>query len=125
MKTFIDAKRWIGLAIMLLGSLSITYGEKTTEQFIPIGYSPGISNKYSYIGPIVAVDSSEHAITVEDARGARTVKVTAATRIWLDRSKKTQTNIVGGFSDCQVGRLVEVMYLHDDKTVADWIKIET
>ncbi len=104
---------------------SLIYGQETTEQFIPIGYSPGISDKYSFIGKIVDVDQETHTIVVDSNRGERTIKVTPMTRIWLDRSKRKRTNTVGIYSDCEVGRKVEVMYDHDNESVADWIKIET
>ena len=104
---------------------TMTYGQQTTEQFIPIGNSPGVSDKYSYIGSIVAVDREAHTIVVESNRGMRTIRITPKTQIWLDRSKIKRTNLVGGYSDCEVGRAVEVMHVHDDENVADWIKIES
>ena len=107
-----------------LGSSS-TYGQQSTEQFIPIGYSPGVSNKYTYIGSIVAVDREAHTIVVQSNRGKRTIRVTPRTRIWLDRSKIKRTNLVGSYSDCEEGRKVEIMHDRDDENVADWIKIES
>lgn len=104
---------------------TMTYGQQATEQFIPIGYSPGVSNKYSYIGSIVAVDREAHTIDVQSNRGMRTIRVTPRTRIWLDRSKIKQTNLVGSYSDCEEGRKVEIMHDPDDENVADWIKIES
>lgn len=112
------------LIFPLLGT-SLIYGQEAAEQFIPIGYSPGISDKYSFIGKIVDVDQETHTIVVDSNRGQRVIKVTPMTRIWLDRSKLKRTNTVGSYSDCEVGRKVEVMHDHDDESVADWIKIET
>jgi len=108
----------------ILGT-SLIHAQQTTEQFIPIGYSPGISDKYSFIGIIVDVDQDTHTIEVDSNRGQRVIKVTPMTRIWLDRSKLKRTNTVGSYSDCEVGRKVEVMHDHDNESVADWIKIET
>ena len=104
---------------------SLIYGQESAEQFIPIGYSPGISDKYSFIGKIVDVDQETHTIVVDSNRGERMIKVTPMTRIWLDRSKRKRTNTVGSYSDCEVGRAVEIMHVHDDENVADWIKIES
>ena len=104
---------------------SLIYAQETAEQFIPIGYSPGISDKYSFIGKIVDVDQETHTIVVDSNRGERIIKVTPVTRIWLDRSKWKRTNTVGSYSDCEVGRKVEVMHDHDNESVADWIKIES
>lgn len=104
---------------------SLIHAQQTTEQFIPIGYSPGISDKYSFIGIIVDVDQETHTIVVDSNRGERAIKVMPMTRIWLDRSKSKRTNTVGSYGDCEVGRKVEVMHAHDNESVADWIKIET
>jgi len=104
---------------------SLIYGQETAEQFIPIGYSPGVSDKYSFIGKIVDVDQETHTIVVDSNRGKRMIKVTPMTRIWLDRSRQKRTNTVGGYDDCEVGRKVEVMHDRDNESVADWIKIES
>ena len=103
----------------------MTYGQETAEQFIPIGYSPGVSDKYTFIGKIVDVDQETHTIVVDSNRGERIIKVTPMTRIWLDRSKRKRTNTVGSYSDCKEGRKVEVMHDLDNEGVADWIKIES
>ena len=112
------------LMVPFLGT-SLIYGQEATEQFIPIGYSPGISDKYSIIGIIVDVDQEAHTIVVDSNRGERMIRVTPMTRIWLDRSKQKRTNTVGSYSDCEAGRKVEVMHEHDNESVADWIKIES
>lgn len=111
------------LTFLCLGP-ALTHGQQTTERFIPIGESPGVSDKYSYIGTITAIDRSENTIEIDSNRGDRTVKITGDTDIWIDRSATRQTNAVGSYSDCQVGRKVEVMHVRGDETVADWIKIE-
>jgi len=111
------------VAGLLLG-LPVSNAQQTTEQFIPIGSSPGISDRYSYIGTIVSLDRVAGTMVVESNRGTKTLKVTPATRIWLDRSKSRKTNPAGTYEDCEVGRSVEVMYDHDDESAAAWIKIE-
>ena len=119
----------LSLAILFISSLilgsTLSIGQQTTEQYIPIGKSPGISNKYSYIGSIVSVDEEARTIVVESNRGNKTIRVTPTTRLWLDRSRKKRTNIEASYSDCEVGRQVEVMYDHDDHNVAVWIKVES
>jgi len=112
---------------LLLFSLLVSpfaLSQQTTEQYIPIGKSPGVSDKYSYIGVIVSLDREAHTIEVRSNRGARTIRVVAATRLWLDRSKAKRTNQKASYGDCEVGATVEVMYVHDQDGVADWIKIE-
>ena len=114
-------------AVLLFATLvsSAAMGQQTTEQFIPIGKSPGISGEYSYIGVVVAVDRDAHTIDIQSNRGTKTIRVTEETRLWLDRSKAKRTNPKASYADCEVGVTVEVMYRHDDKTTANWIKIES
>lgn len=113
--------------VLLLFSLLVSpfaFSQQTTEQYIPIGQSPGVSDKYSYIGVIISLDRDAHTIEVRSNRGTKTIRVIAATRLWLDRSKAKRSNRNASYSDCEVGVRVEVMYVHDDNGVADWIKIE-
>ena len=113
---------WILAAALAV--VVVVEAQQATEQYIPIGYSPGISNEYSHVGTIKAVSSEERTITVQDATGTYTFEVTPVTRIYLDRSQATKTNLVGRWEDCQVGQRVEVMYQHDNKSIADWIKLK-
>ncbi len=111
----------IGLTAVWLCSVSYAHAQKATEQFIPIGQSPGMSNKYTYIGVIDDADAQQRTITA----GARTIKITAQTRIWLDRSALQSSNQAGTFADLQKGRTVEIKY--DDPArpqTADWIKVQ-
>jgi len=62
---------------------------------------------------------------VESNRGMRTIRITPNTRLWLDRSKIKRASLTASYSDCEVGRTVEVMHVHDDENVAAWIKIES
>jgi len=105
-------------------SSSAALAQQTTEQYVPIGASPGISGKYSTIGRIRAIDRDERKITVEHDGGRRTFTVTDATLIWLDRNRWKRTNLEGSYRDCKVGRHIEVMYSHDDESLAAWIKVE-
>src|SRR5262245_12731849 len=98
----------LGLAITLLCATSYAHGQKATEQYIPIGQSPGISGRYTSIGPISEVNGRDQTVTIADPAGARTVKITNRTKIWLDRSKIRQSNLRGVFADLQKGRTVEV-----------------
>lgn len=115
----------IGLAVALFAAISYAHGQKEAERFIPIGQSPGVSQKYSSIGEIAAVDPAAQSITIAEPSGRRIVRITDKTRIWLDRSKLKQTNLTGSFADLQKGRRVEVKY--EDPTsrqIAEWVKVE-
>ncbi|MCZ6500322.1 MAG: hypothetical protein O6844_07530 [Gammaproteobacteria bacterium] len=113
------------LLVCMIWSVSPANGQQTTEQYIPIGYSPGVSDKYSYIGRIVAIDRKARTISVESRGVVRIIKVTAETRIWLDRSKARRENLLADYVDCEVGLKVELMHVRDNEDVADWIKIES
>ena len=114
-----------GLAIALLGAISHAHGQKETELYIPIGQSPGLSQKYTSIGEIAEVDPRAKTVTIADPAGRRTVKITEKTRIWLDRSKLKRTNLPGSFDDLQKGRRVEVKYEDPQRRdVAEWVKVE-
>lgn len=108
----------------LIGS-SVSYGQQYTEQFIPIGQSPGISDELSYIGNIIEVDIAANTLVIESNRGTKIISVTASTRFWLDRSKIKQPSLVASFNDCKVGSRVEVKHDRNDSNTADWIKIES
>jgi len=111
--------------VLMLSIIPVIYGQKSTEQYIPIGKSPGITRKYSMMGEIEQYDPATKSLTVTSSSGKTAMKVTDETRIYLDRSKLRQRNIKGNFSDLQKGRKVEVKYKNpQNKTTADWIKIE-
>lgn len=115
----------LGLVIALLCATSHAHGQKATEQYIPIGQSPGISKMYSSIGLIAEVNVRDQSITIADPAGSRTVRISKKTHIWLDRSRLRQTNLRGRFADLQKGRRVEVKYADPERRqLADWVKVE-
>lgn len=118
-------KRSVRVAVLLLLGWTGTAGaQRTTEQYIPIGQSPGISGVRSYIGAITAVDPQRRTFTVQDSTGPHTIRVAERTRIWLDRSAERLSNEAGDLTDLRVGRRVEVKYVDDQaRDTADWIKV--
>ena len=115
----------IGVAVALLGAISHAHGQKETERFIPIGQSPGVSQKQTSIGEISRVDPAARTVTITEQTGRRTLKITDKTRIWLDRTKLKQANLTGSFADLQKGRRVEVKYEDPERRqIADWVKVE-
>lgn len=112
--------------VAILCWASTAQAQKLTEQYIPIGQSPGISGKYSYNGQIESVDTNNRTVTVRGQQGSRTIKVTDKTWIWLDRSQQRQPNMRGKMSDLQPGRRCEIKYTdYQTKDTADWIKVAT
>ena len=114
--------------VLLLAGLAgapLARGQEATERYIPIGQSPGLSRQYNYMGPIDAVDVENRTLTIAGPSGARVVKLTQRTRIWLDRSMLESTSSSGSFEDCLLGRTVEVKYEDPSRReLADWIKVQ-
>jgi len=98
--------------------------QHATERYIPIGKSPGLSDKYDWIGEITAVDQGAGTVTIRNPQGERSIRVTDTTQIWVDRSAMRQVNTVGTLSDLIVGRRVEVHYTdYERRDTAAWIKV--
>jgi len=111
--------------IAALGGIPPAHGQEATERYIPIGQSPGVSGTLTSIGEIAEVDPRERTVTIAEAAGRRTVRITDKTRIWIDRSKLKLTNLTGSFGDLEKGRLMEVKYEDPaDRQIADWVKVE-
>ena len=98
--------------------------QETTEQYIPIGDSPGVSGQESVVGEIVAVDNGKQEVLVSSGERRLTFKVEPDTRIYLDRSDEQLENTETDFTACRVGRLVEIKPHEDDAAIASWIKIQ-
>jgi hypothetical protein len=117
----------LGLALILglLCSIPLAHAQQATERYIPLGKSPGLSGKYTYIGPISAADPESRTLTVFGPAGSRTVRITERTRIWLDRTKLRLPTRDGHFEDFRRGRMAEVEYEdHERKESAAWVKVE-
>ena len=118
----------VGMSAFLWGSASAPSAQKMTEQFIPIGQSPGLSGKYTVIGKLQSVNAQEKTCTVADTTGAVNVRITERTKIWLDRSRLQQPNLEGTIADLRPGATVEVKPEGYQRGVssgpADWIKVQ-
>lgn len=114
---------WVG--IMALCAAAPAHGQRSTEQFIPIGMSPGVSNKTTLVGLVDSLLMQQRMVAVRDQAVRRTVKITDKTWIWLDRSKLKLPNLRGRLADLQRGRRVEVKYADPEtKLIAEWVKVE-
>ena len=119
--------RYLGLAIVVvaLGGTLEASGQQATEMFIPIGQSPGLSNKGSVIGTLESMDPGKRMVTISSPSGAQTVGITDRTMIWLDRSEQKQPNQNGAINDLQKGRKIELKVRKGEpKAVAEWIKVQ-
>lgn len=114
----------VSAAIVLLSGLTAANGQQATERFIPLGQSPGLSERYAHVGKIEAVDVQNRSIKLSGITGGHSISVTDRTRIWLDRSGLKQMITIGSFADLEAGQQAEVKYEDpEDKTIADWIKV--
>jgi hypothetical protein len=118
----------VGMAALLWGEPGAANAQKMTEQFIPVGQSPGLSGKSTVIGKLQSVNPREQTCAVAGATGPLNVKVTERTKIWLDRSKLQQPNVTGTFADLRPGATVEVKPEGSQRGVssgpAEWIKVQ-
>ncbi len=112
------------ICFLMIGAFSI-YAEKSTELYIPIGQSPGLSGKYTVMGKIDQVNPQNQTIKMSGASGSYTVKMTKRTFIYLDRSKDELSNIYGTLADCKAGDLVEVKFEDNSHSKPiEWIKVQ-
>jgi len=116
----------VAIGVLLLGGTPSAYGQKATEMFIPIGQSPGLSNKISIIGTIETIDARAQTIVVTGSSGSWSATITDRTKIWLDKSKLRLPNQNGTFTDLRKGVLAEVKYEETgvSKGPAEWIKVQ-
>ena len=118
----------VGISAFLWGSAAAPSAQMVTEQYIPIGQSPGLSGKHTVIGKLQSVNPQEKTCTVAGTTGALNVRITERTKIWLDRSKLRQPNLTGTLADLRPGATVEVKPEGHQGGVssapAEWIKVE-
>jgi hypothetical protein len=113
------------LSVAALGSPLHANAQEATERYIPIGQSPGLSRGETYVGECVRYDPEERLLQMSGAAGARSIRITEDTHIWLDRSRVRRTNLAGDADDLVPGRRIEVKYVDpNDKSAAEWVKVE-
>lgn len=111
------------LSLVVVLWCGVVPAHQATELYIPVGQSPGVSNKLTDIGQIEAVDKEQRTVTVTTTTGP--VAIVKGTKIYLDQSPIGLTSLQGSFADLKIGRKVEIRYLDfDSKQSADWVKIE-
>ena len=115
------------LAIASLISAGSVVVQRSTERYITVGQSPGISGKYTTLGKIEAVDTLLRTVTCTYAGGSITVNVDSATRIWVDRSNQKLSSLKGSLGYCKQGQVIEIKFRNNDRhpgAIADWIKVQ-
>ncbi|MGH9392488.1 MAG: hypothetical protein ACRD1Z_23030, partial [Vicinamibacteria bacterium] len=119
-----------GLAIACSVLVSVgmaASAQEATELFIPIGQSPDLSNEVTVIGTIESVDAAARTLVVKTDSGSATAATTEKTTIYLDRSRRKESNRYGAFEDLKEGARVEVLYVGRKRAAggpAEWVKVE-
>jgi hypothetical protein len=108
----------------MIGAFSAD-AEKSTELYIPIGQSPGLSGEYTVMGKIDQVNLQNRTLKMSGASGSYTVKMTESTSIYLDRSNVKRTSTYGTLVDCKAGDTVEVKFEDNSRNKPiEWIKVQ-
>jgi len=111
--------------IIVLGIFAPAFAQHPTELYLPIGASPGLSDKINLIGTIEDLDPRRQSLTVTAAANTFTVRTTEYTLIYLDKSRLGQPNRYGSLADAKKGMLVEVRFEADKRQrPAQWIKLQ-
>ena len=105
--------------------ISSIFAQKSTEIFIPLGKSPGVSGKYTLIGMVEKFDHQNSFITVEAQNESKTIKIKGSPEVWLDYSKLKLSNKKGSLDDIKKGLRIEIKFANNLKNdLIQWIKVE-
>ena len=98
-----------------------------TEQYIPIGQSPGPGVVTGTAGAVAEPSSGEGdpIVSVQSPAGSEVgaYVVTEQTRVYVDRSAQGLPSLVGTIDDVQPGRVIEVRIADPQTRAAEWIKV--
>ena len=117
----------LGIGLILGAGGLYAHGQQATEIYIPIGQSPGLSGKITFIGRIETINPGDRSLRVVGPSGTASAVVTDRTKIWLDRGKLRLSNTTGGFADLRRGLMVEIKYEGSERKsqgAAEWIKVQ-
>lgn len=109
----------LGLGLTFAG-VGPAEAQKSTERYIPIGRSPGLSGSVTSVGRIEQVEPASRTFSVT---GVGSVVVPEGAPIWVDRSEQGLASLTGSLSDLVPGREVEVKYRDPDRHEAEWVKV--
>jgi hypothetical protein len=114
------------LAALLGCTGASAFAQKSTEMFIPVGQSAGLSGKHTLLARVQSVNEAQRSVTVVHDGSTYTAKLGAQTPVWLDRSGLKQPNSVGALSDVKPGMTVELKFQKNNRSAGDaeWLKVQ-
>lgn len=112
-------------AIAAMFVAGAAWAHPATEQFVPIGESPGPGVVQGRAGAVAEPASGPPLVLVEDGEGedVGAYIVTPTTRVYIDRSEQGLPSLVGTLDDVQPGRVIEVRVRDPETRAAEWIKV--
>jgi hypothetical protein len=112
-------------AFASLALVAAAAAHPATEQYIPIGQSPGPGIVQGTAAPVAEPASGGPPIVAVERAGAEVgaYVVTGRTRIYVDRSSQGLPNLVGTINDVHPGRVIEVRIADPQTREAEWIKV--
>lgn len=119
-------RRALLVAALLCAGSAPALAQKSTELFIPLGQSAGLSGKHTILAVVQSVNDAQRTLTMLHEGQAYTAKLGARTPVWLDRSKLQQRNSVGSLADVKPGMTVEVKFQKNSRAAGDaeWVKLQ-
>lgn len=120
--------RTILVAVLAAVALaSAASAQQATEQFIPIGQSPGALTMQGQVtattGAPAAGGDGSVSMSSEAAPGGVSYAIGPLTRIYIDQSGHGRPSTMGSVADLQPGRAIEVSIPNAETRVASWIKV--
>jgi hypothetical protein len=105
--------------------IGAAYAHPATEQYIPIGQSPGGGTVQGRAGAVAEPSTAAGAptVTVETAAAPQSFVIGSRTRVYVDRSAQGLPSTVGTLADVQPGRIIEVRIADPQSRYAEWIKV--
>lgn len=116
----------IVLFAAILLPAAAAHAQKSTERYIPIGKSPGLSGKHTVIGRVREYNMQTRTVTITGASRTWTARLGDGTQIWMDCSGAKHPSYTGTAADCKPGLLCEIKFegrLEPTSTTCEWIKI--
>jgi hypothetical protein len=115
------------LLVLALICAPSAFAQKSTEMYVPLGQSAGLSGKHTLQAQVQAVNAAERSLTLVRDGSNVTVKLAAGAPVWIDRSKQQQSNSVGTLADARPGMLAEVKFVKNNLAggEAEWVKLQS